>query len=63
MADLTATAELLVRVLQNGTDIVALTMVDRESILRALEDCPDGLGELRAVLLTEHEGRVRQGLV
>jgi len=43
--------------------IVALTITDRESILRALEDCPDGLGELRSVLLREHEWRVREGLV
>jgi hypothetical protein len=34
-----------------------------ESILRALEDDPDGLGELRATLLKEHEWRVREGVV
>jgi hypothetical protein len=43
---------------------VALIVVDRESILRALDDPPsDGLAELRAVLLVEHEWRVREGLV
>jgi hypothetical protein len=43
--------------------IVALTVPDREAILRALEDCPDGLGELRATLVKEHEWRRREGLV
>ena len=42
---------------------VALTIAEREQILRALEDCPDGLSELRGVLLDEHEWRVREGLV
>jgi len=35
--------------------IQALSIADREAILRALEDCPDGLAELRGVLLREHE--------
>jgi hypothetical protein len=39
------------------------TIEDRERILRALEECPDGLAELRGVLLKEHEARVRDGLV
>jgi hypothetical protein len=34
---------------------VALTVPDREAIMRTLEDCPDGLAELRGVLLREHE--------
>jgi hypothetical protein len=42
---------------------VALTIADREAILRVLEDCPDGLAELRGVLLGEHEWRRREGLV
>ena len=46
------------------TMVLALTVVDRESILRALDDPPtDGLAELRATLLVEHEWRVREGLV
>jgi uncharacterized protein (DUF1778 family) len=46
------------------TKVLALTVVDRESILRALDEPPsDGLAELRDVLLAEHERRVRQGLV
>ena len=43
--------------------IFALTVLEREQLLRALEDCPDGLGELLAVLLREHEWRKRVGLV
>jgi hypothetical protein len=38
-----------------------LTIPERE-ILRALEDCPPGLAELRAVLLQEHTWRQRDGL-
>ena len=33
------------------TKVLALTIPERETIIRALEDAPDGLGELRAVLL------------
>lgn len=43
--------------------VIALTILEREQILRALADCPDWLEELRAVLLLEHEGRVRDGLL
>jgi hypothetical protein len=43
--------------------VVALTIDDRERILRALDDPPAGLEELRGVLLREHEWRVREGLV
>jgi hypothetical protein len=43
--------------------VLALTIPDREAIVRALEDCPDGLAELRSVLIREHEWRVREGLV
>ena len=45
------------------TIVLALTIPDRESILRALDDPPDGLAELRGVLLREHEWRAREGLV
>jgi hypothetical protein len=43
--------------------VAALTITDREAILRVLEDCPDGLAELRGVLLEEHARRVRERLV
>jgi hypothetical protein len=43
---------------------LALTIVDRESILRALDEpLTDALAEFRGVLLSEHEWRVREGLV
>lgn len=57
------TATLLQRALELRTLVVALTIEDRERILRALDDPSDGLAELRAVLLLEHEARVRDGLV
>jgi hypothetical protein len=54
----------LEKAIELGTVIVALSIEDRERILRALEDAPtDALAELRAVLLREHEWRVRDGLV
>jgi hypothetical protein len=42
--------------------VVALAIDDRERILRALDECPDGLAELRGVLLEEHTWRRREGL-
>ena len=45
------------------TKVLALTISEREAILRALDDPPEGLAELRGVLLLEHEARVREGLV
>jgi hypothetical protein len=42
--------------------VVALTIAEREAILRVLEDCPEELAELRGVLLREHEWRMREGL-
>ena len=44
--------------------MLALTIPDREAILRAMDDPPtESLAELRGVLLAEHEGRMRDGLV
>ena len=43
-------------------DRITLDITDREAILRALDDPPAGLEELRAVLLQEHVGRGRDGL-
>jgi hypothetical protein len=62
-AGLQNTAETLENAYDAERRIVALTITDRESILRALEECPDGLGELRATMLREHEWHVREGLV
>ena len=46
-----------------GTKVLALTIPERTTILAALEDAPADLTELRGVLLEEHVGRVRDGLV
>jgi hypothetical protein len=43
--------------------VLVLTIPERETIIRALDDTPPGLEELRAVLLSEHVDRVRDGLV
>ena len=54
----------LEKALERETVIVALTVPDREMILRALDDPQtDAPAELRATLLLEHEWRVREGLV
>lgn len=42
--------------------VVALTVQEREAILRVLEGCPAELSELRGVLLREHAWRLREGL-
>ncbi len=43
--------------------VSALTIPERETIIRALDDPRPGLEELRAVLLRGHVGRVRDGLL
>ena len=45
------------------TRVIALTIADREAILRALDDPPERLAELRGVLVREHEWRAGHGLV
>ena len=57
------TAEALTVALEAEQALVALTIQDREAILRTLVEPPAALAELRAVLLKEHEGRLRGGLV
>jgi hypothetical protein len=42
--------------------ILALDIPERETIIRALDDPPPGLEELRGVLLREHVWRQRKGL-
>ena len=56
------TAETLEGACADSERRVALTIPDREAILRVLEDAPEGLGELRAVLLKEHQWRKSEGL-
>jgi hypothetical protein len=61
--DMEDVAHKLEHALLMETRILALTIVDRESILRALDEAnTDELAELRGVLLREHEWRVREGL-
>ncbi len=55
-------AETLERAYDAEQRIVALTVPDREAILWALDDAPDGLTELRAVLLKEQTWRIQNGL-
>jgi hypothetical protein len=62
-AGLEDTADVLLVALDAEQDLVALSIADREAILRVLEAPPEGLAELGGVLLAEHEGRVRDGLV
>ena len=57
------TRSLLETALAQASEVVALTIEDRELILGALDDVrTDALAELRGVLLQEHEWRT-QGLV
>jgi hypothetical protein len=54
----------LEKALRLGITIVALSVDDRERILRALDHPPsDFLAELRGVRIVEHEWRVDEGLV
>jgi hypothetical protein len=45
-----------------GVKVLGLKIAERETIIRALDDPPCGLEELRATLLAEHVGRLRDGL-
>lgn len=57
------TRSLLEKSLAFETGVVALTIEDRERLLRALDDArTDALAELRGVLLQEREWRAREGL-
>ena len=58
------TRSVLEKALAFETEVVALTIADRERVLWALDDArTDALTELRAVLLQEYERRQREGLV
>ena len=57
-----ARADRLEVALDDGVALLALTIDERAIILAALEDPPNGLAELRAVLLNEHEWRQRTGV-
>jgi len=57
------TAEVLVVALEAQQTLVALTIEDRERILRVLDDPPERFAELRGVLVSEHVWRGRERLV
>ena len=61
-AELVDTAERLERAYDREARIVALDIPDCEAILRVLEDCPEEMLELRAMLLQEHVWRQCEGL-
>ena len=63
LVDDPALAEKLETAYGRGVRILALEISERETILAALEDRPADLTELRGVLLEEHVGLVRDGLV
>jgi hypothetical protein len=63
LVDDPALADRLETAYGNGARILALEITERETILQALDEPPTkALAELRAVLLQEHVGRVRDGL-
>ena len=55
-------ADRLERAIVEEVLLLALTIDERAVILAALEDPPDGLAELRGVLMNEHQWRQRTGL-
>ena len=58
------TRRFLQKALALDSEVVALTIDDRERILWALDDVrTEALAELRGVLLQEHEWRTKEGLV
>jgi hypothetical protein len=61
-ADLDDTAQILENAYDDEAWLVPLTIDEREAILRCLEDGPAEFAELRAVLVTEHEWRRREGM-
>jgi len=62
-ADFEHQADTIEGALVSGQADVSLTIADRLAVLTVLEDPPDGLAELRGVLLSEHEWARREGLV
>ena len=55
-------ADRLEQALADDVSLLALTIDKRAVILGQLEDPPEGLAELRAVLLNEHKWRRQIGL-
>ena len=61
-AGLDDTAERLETAYDLETAVLALSIAHRDDMLQVLVDCPEGLCELRAVLLKQQEWRVREGI-
>ena len=55
-------ADRLERASHDEVKLLALSIDERAIILAALDDPPDGLAELRGVLMNEHQWRQREGL-
>jgi hypothetical protein len=55
-------ADAIATALEQQRFLMPLTVYDRGAILSVLDDPPEGLAELRGVLLREHEWRRREGL-
>ena len=55
-------ADRLERALADDVKLLALTLDERAVMLAALEDPPQELAELRAVLLADHQWRRREGI-
>lgn len=62
--DAPAAAAKITKGVESGLYAVGLTRAERTAVLACLEDPPDGLVELRGVLMREHRGsyRARAGL-
>jgi hypothetical protein len=56
------TADTLERGIRRCDGAVGLTIRERTAILDVLDDPPDGLAQLRGVLLAEHTWRIQHGL-
>ena len=59
-AGVEGTARLLLNALQMGKPRVSLTVAQRDEILDELDAAPEGLAELRSVLVQEHLARRQQ---
>ena len=55
-------ADRLERAVSDEVELLGLTIEERTIILATLEDPPEELAQLRAVLLNEHEWRQWEGL-
>jgi hypothetical protein len=55
-------ADRLERALRNEVKLLGLEIDERAIVLAALDDPPDGLAEVRGVLMNEHQWRQRERL-